>query len=852
MENTVHSPSETKTDQSPPEQNVVPLNVKLLGLGAALAILFIGIFIASVSTRSSSQKQPTPTPHQVTNLVPKPSHRPSRVEGQIIVKFKDGITSGQINSDLELYQAKIIRQIPALRRTVIQVPAGQEDIILQKLSQDKLIEQAEPNHTMYADFKPNDPLYAQQWGLSNTGQSIGNSKGQAGDDIRVEQAWNVTRGNGVKVAVIDSGIDLNHPDLAGKVIAQNVYATNTIDDQFGHGTHVAGGIVANGNNGQGISGVCPDCKLIIAKALDQQGMGDEAAVAEAITWATDQGAKVINISAGGDTLTSTMQDALTYANSKGSIVVCSAGNDGNSVQTFPAGSDLVVSVAATDNKDKLANFSTYGSWVKVAAPGVDIMSTLPTHAFNLQKESPLATTNDYLSGTSMAAPIVSGTLALIWASPYGTSNTAVINRLYQTADKISGTGTSWKYGRINVSKAVGADNTPTPTNPAPTQTPEPSFAPTESIETPTPTPPSPTFTCLGACVTPSTTEIPTLVIPTAIPQHPTPQTINSSIDLSSIFQLITQPSQNPCTHHHHHYHHKCRDDSRGTQDGLLAILLQLLQQLFTLFGGGITPPPPGPAPTATLPTSVISPTCVPRPACLDATPACNVPESINECPPSPKPSNQNLGCNEFNRTCPAGYTCVIPSPNPLSGINAPGVCTPTNPAPTNSNTCAPVASCANNAACPAGTVCSQVPVFGCFPVGCSFPICLAKNTLIDTPHGQIKVQTITEGDSIWTLTKDGHKVASRVLKISHTKVPPTHKVVHLVFSNGKELFVSRGHPTADGRTVEKLVVGDIVSGLTVVKTEVIPYSYEYTYDLLPAGETGFYFANGVRMGSTLH
>lgn len=584
---------------NPPQQHLLPLNVKLLGLGAALAIVIIGIFIASIATRPSHQGQPAPTPSlqkstaPVTNLIPKPSGQQKIVEGQIIVRFKDGVSSGQINIDLQQYQAKIIRQIPALHRTVIQVPTGQEDLVLQKLSQDKLIEEAEPDQVMHADFTPNDPLYPQQWGLANTGQSIENRTGQPGDDIKAERAWDITRGNGVKVAVIDSGIDLNHPDFAGKIIAQKIYITDTLDDQYGHGTHVAGAIAGTGNNGQGITGVCPECQLMIAKALNDQGIGPESGIAEAITWAVDNGAKVINISAGGDKLTQTIQAAIDYAHANGSIIVCSSGNNGDTIKTYPAALDSVVSVAATDNRDQLASFSTYGSWVKVAAPGTNMMSTLPTHAFSLQRETTpaLSTTYDFLSGTSMSAPIVSGTLALIWASPYGTSNTAVINRLYTTADKIAGTGLYWAYGRINAAKAVGADATPT--QPTSTNTPL-SIDPTMQLDTPTPTPPSPSFTCLGACITPSPSPLPTIVLPTNIPIPPhtqIPQTIQTG-NLQSILTLITtiQPSKSNCKNHYSKktFHgRKCKAyHNKKAQSGLLAIISLLL---LTLLGGGTIP-----------------------------------------------------------------------------------------------------------------------------------------------------------------------------------------------------------------------------------------------------------------------
>jgi thermitase len=637
-------------------------NPKLI-VGIIAVILLIGIiFVRSAPKKEQPIQAPPQSTEKVTNLVPKPSSPGKRIEGQIVVKFKANLTDVQINQYLQSYQAKIIKKIEGINRYVIQVPAGQEDTVLQQLSKDQIIENAEPDYEMHADFVPNDPLFSSQWGLANTGQAILTKSGKSGADIKAETAWNVTRGNGIKVAVIDSGINLNHPDFVGQIVAQRAYVANTVEDDYGHGTHVAGAIAALGNNAQGVTGVCPECKLIIAKVLDGQGTGSSSNVAAAMVWAADQGAKVINISAGGKSPTQTMQDAVDYVNSKGGIVVCSAGNDGDTVMTYPSALDSVVSVAATDNKDLLASFSTRGTWVKVAAPGVDIMSTLPTHTFNLQTQEPLKTTNDYLSGTSMAAPIVSGVLGLVWASPYGTSNTAVIQRLYTTADKTSGTGTYWAYGRVNAAKAVGADAvTPTP---EPTQL-SPTAFPTEGA-TPTVSAPLPTFTCLGACVTvsPSPALSPTEEEHlTAEPTEPSvPQAIPTpaiGTFIESIFKTKNCPGtpglMSAFNKKGGKYGEKggySKGGKGGYQKGgykkggygnannckkqaLLEQLAKLITQLLAILFGQ---PQPQPAP-APVPTPEISPTCTPRPACLDATPACQIPITDDMCPP-PSPTSE--------------------------------------------------------------------------------------------------------------------------------------------------------------------------------------------------------------------
>jgi Hint domain-containing protein len=131
------------------------------------------------------------------------------------------------------------------------------------------------------------------------------------------------------------------------------------------------------------------------------------------------------------------------------------------------------------------------------------------------------------------------------------------------------------------------------------------------------------------------------------------------------------------------------------------------------------------------------------------------------------------------------------------------------------------------------------------------PICLAYDTLIDTPDGPVSVQSLRIGMQVWTVNDTGQRVAQPVIRLSKTVVPATHQVVHLVLSDGRELWVSPGHPTTDGRTVGHLKVGEPLDGAVIVSVERVPYDGAATYDLLPAGDTGFYWANGILMASTL-
>lgn len=492
-------------------------NKRLLFLLLGLLLVFV-LVITYIAGKQQELPQPVPQPT--------PTLVSPRVDDQIIIKFKPEVSEQTINETLKKYNATIIKRIDAIHRIVIQVPKGQADVIREQMKKDNLIEEAEPDYLNQATFVPNDQSFDLQWGLKNTGQTI---KGQAGTpnaDINAETAWDVTRGSGVKIAVLDSGIDPDHSDLSSKIIAQKDYIGTDIDDKYGHGTHTAGIAAASTNNSAGISGTCPDCQLMIGRVLDENGSGPDSVIMQGIIWAADNGAKVINMSLGGTGNSTAKQDAIDYAWNKGVVLVASAGNKSSTQKSYPGANNNVVSVAATDNKDQKASFSTYGTWVDVTAPGKAIYSTLPTHAYNMQIDTPSLQLNyDYLNGTSMSSPMVAGVVGLIWASPYGTSASSVVQRLFDTADKISGTGTYWIYGRVNAASAVSEGTSVTPTTTitpiltqsGPTPTPIPSCGPTPISQlTPTTiltqTPPSsyPTLYCIGSCPTSTPSIIPTI------------------------------------------------------------------------------------------------------------------------------------------------------------------------------------------------------------------------------------------------------------------------------------------------------------------------------------------------------
>jgi len=339
---------------------------------------------------------------------------------------------------------------------IFKVPTGQVQQVVNALSRNPKVEFAEPNGLVTTFQDPNDPY-------DNTtcynSSKDGCVKQWAWGKIQAYQAWDVTTGSSrVRVAVVDTGIDNSHPDLPAVVAQYNfVNHSSNAEDDNGHGTHVAGTIGALTNNGIGVAGLNWHVSLMAAKVLDAQGSGFYADVADGIKWAADNGARVINLSLGGSLPSRTLQNAVDYAWNKGVVLTCAAGNSGTGAQSYPAAYPNCIAVAATDEYDLKASFSNYGaSWVDVAAPGVNILSTLPNSPVYLTTHYGYRKNGDSLDGTSMAAPHVAGLAGLIWSTGKCRTASCVRSRIESNTDPISGTGTYWSKGRINALKAVTA------------------------------------------------------------------------------------------------------------------------------------------------------------------------------------------------------------------------------------------------------------------------------------------------------------------------------------------------------------------------------------------------------------
>ncbi len=410
---------------------------------------------------------------------------------RIIVKYKTGLSDPERLKFHRLNRLERISSIGRLNIDVLSVkPEAVNELIL-KVQGDPRVSYAEEDQIATVSEMTDDPAL-----LENKQGNLYQIHAAGGD----VSAWNYSKGSSnVLVAVVDTGIDEDHPDLSGKVDKEtNCTDSYTPDDLYGHGTHVAGIIAANTNNHLGIAGVGYNSRLLNAKALSDSGSGYYSWIADCISWAADNGADVINMSLSGTAYSRALEDAVNYAALKGAVLVAAAGNSGKSKLSYPAGFNNVIAVGAVDNKDNKASFSNYGRWISVAAPGVSIYSSLPNHPNKIGGQN-----YGYMSGTSMAAPHVSGLVALLFG--INGKREQVISYLENYADRISGTGVYFLYGRINalaslqaavadfVTPTLGTKEeniTPTAsytvTPPVPTVTPEPTIIPPTPTSTPAP------------------------------------------------------------------------------------------------------------------------------------------------------------------------------------------------------------------------------------------------------------------------------------------------------------------------------------------------------------------------------
>ncbi|HYZ85330.1 MAG TPA: S8 family serine peptidase, partial [Bryobacteraceae bacterium] len=356
------------------------------------------------------------------------------VPDRLLVQHRIGTSAEAAKKTVEAHGAKVERQIEKLRISVLKVSEKNADSVAKRLESTGQFSFIERDFVATGSAVPNDPSASSQWHLQM---------------IQAPAAWDITKGAAtIPIAVIDSGVEPNHPDLAAKLIPGWNFLTGNSDthDLLGHGTAVAGAAAAATDNGLGISGVGWANPVMPLVVLNSSNYATYSDIANAIIYAADRGVRIINVSVSGTSASSTLQNAVNYAWNKGAIVFAAAGNNANSTPTYPAACQNVVSVAATDTNDLLASFSSYGSWIVLSAPGNYIYSTAMGGSYGTWY------------GTSFASPIAAGVAALVLSARPGLTAPVLVDLLQSNADDLGPVGKDSTYGsgRVNAYRAVFA------------------------------------------------------------------------------------------------------------------------------------------------------------------------------------------------------------------------------------------------------------------------------------------------------------------------------------------------------------------------------------------------------------
>lgn len=353
-------------------------------------------------------------------------------EVQLLLKVKNQLPAPALEALLKANSLRPVGDIPALGVRIVRVPAAAAAKVMKALSKHKDVEYVEPDAEAVALATVNDPGFTTQWHLAK---------------IQAPAAWDLQTGSEqLRVAVIDSGVNASHPDV-GRVLPGYDFVNNDADasDDNGHGTAVAGCISPATNNNLGIAGLSWNTAVLPVKVLGATGSGSYSAIANGITYSADWGARIINLSLGGTSNSTTLQNAVNYAWNKGCVIVAAAGNNGNNTAFYPAACNHVVAVSATRSNDTLTSWSNYGTYVDLSAPGENIWTLDNGSSYK------------YINGTSFSSPIVAGVLALM-ASSGTLSNAELVDLLLANADDIGTAGYDVYYGhgRVNAYRAVRA------------------------------------------------------------------------------------------------------------------------------------------------------------------------------------------------------------------------------------------------------------------------------------------------------------------------------------------------------------------------------------------------------------
>ncbi len=410
-------------------------------------------------------------------------HAPQKsIPDEITIRFAPAASQTRIDGILAQYELAVLRYTPGISFYLCSTPPGQSSKTIDSLLREPEVIYAEHNFEVAEMFEANDPALndpALVW---------------APHLIAAPAAWDITTGSpNITVAVVDSGISQAHPEFAGRIqpcVSPSTgqpdvcdFVNNDSDpaDDRGHGTHVAGILAAAINNGAGSAGIAPGVKILPIKVLNASGVGTTANTASGIVYAVDHGARIVNLSLAFTTDASVLQDAVNYAAAHNVLVVAAAGNAGGGIVFYPAAYDAAFAVGATTASDTLYPLSNYNDYVDIAAPGESVWST------DWTVTEPI--TYSDRSGTSMAAPHVSGLAALILSDRPELSAADARSVIEQSALDLGAAGWDAQFGagRIRADQALAASGAWAPFTPAPTHTPTPTVTATPTV-TPTPSP----------------------------------------------------------------------------------------------------------------------------------------------------------------------------------------------------------------------------------------------------------------------------------------------------------------------------------------------------------------------------
>jgi len=411
-------PSATPT----PEEDIQPM-----GTNTVEATLTSEIMVTETATElPSNTPVPSAVPENLVTLTPEARLQIATLSGEyasdeVLIRFRKSASNETILQCLSASNATLLSTIEEISVWVVQVPVGSIAESIAVISACPEVRYAEPNYIAFAaNTIPSDPNWTWQYGLVN---------------IRAPQGWDYSTGStAVTIAIIDSGVDLNHADLAAKIVPGYDFVNNDNipQDDFGHGTRVAGIAAASSNNGIGVAGVSWGARIMPVKVLNSGGFGFFDDIADGITWAADHGAQVINLSLGSSSTSQTLQDAVNYAYGKGVVLVAASGNSTTSV-LYPALYPNVIAVGAVDSANNRTKTSNFGAELDLVAPGYLIYTTTIGGY-------------GYDSGTSMSAPYVSGLAAVLRGMPGNTSPALITSEMQSSAADLGVPGFDIYYG----------------------------------------------------------------------------------------------------------------------------------------------------------------------------------------------------------------------------------------------------------------------------------------------------------------------------------------------------------------------------------------------------------------------